>query len=449
MNNLWKMLLTIVLIGMLNQVGFAKVLKGDELRENVIKRLPKLNHTKLEALMQRVGKKPPKNFYNCLCRKDRGGAAPGVGVSYHPEPLKPYDERYSCQHSGPPCMAAGYGCWRFPLPRDKDIWSECIKNSKYDDNSTIIDAIVGEIEVLHKEQNKVKIQKDAEEYCVKFRNKNNKGLLKNIPQEKRIYHLSFESIMQIKKNTALLDTEKFMKEINKYLDAHPNIMPNETDFRIDLGKGEIGLGFDKDGGLIIKELVGKLPNGFEVGVGLEYTQEIGKIKKVQWNGKFKFGFAKETGRLEGKYGIDIDTNKNAQDYYDGDWAKESENRVVRFIENYVSKFDFYIGGALSYGNKNMNIGVESSWNIRQRYSDLLFSDMNKALDDLLENQKNWEKKRHDIIVNEAKQFDIDTRCKTSGQIQKDIWKKWNKIKKSNSNVKRPFSSIKKWKKDYK
>jgi len=443
MYTLWRFIVTVITIGILNQSAFAKVLEGDDLRANITKRLPSLNHTKLQALMQRVGKKPPENFYNCLCRKDGGGAASGVGVSYHPEALKPYTDKWSCHHSGPPCMAQGMGCWRFPLPRDSDIWSYCIEKSKYDDNSTIIDVIVGEIEVLHKEQKKLKIQKDTEEYCVKLRNRNNKGLLKNIPQEKRIYYLSPKSIMQIKKNTAMLDTNKLMKKINKYLDAHPNITPDETDFRIDLGKGEIGMGLDKDGGLIIKELVGKLPNGFEVGVGLEYTQEIGKIKKVQWNGKLKFGFAKETGILEGKYGIDIDTNKRAQDYYDDDWAKESENRVVRFIENYVSKFDFYIGGALSYGDKNVNIGVESSWNVRQRYSDLLFSDMNKALDDLLENQKDWEKKRHYIIVNEAKRFDIDTRCKTSGQIQKDIWKKWNRIKKSNSNAERPFSSIKK------
>lgn len=125
-----------------NQITFAEPLEGDALRKNVTHRLPQLNHTKLEALMQRVGKKAPKNFYNCLCRQDGGGAAMGVGVSYHPKPLEPYNEKYSCNSEGPPCMASGYGCWRFPLPSDAKMWTYCIEHSKYEDNSTIVDAIV-------------------------------------------------------------------------------------------------------------------------------------------------------------------------------------------------------------------------------------------------------------------------------------------------------------------
>jgi hypothetical protein len=152
MNILVKLLSTIIIITIVSQTAFAKQLEGEALRANVIKRLPKLNHTKLQALMQRVGKKPPKNFYNCLCRKDGGGAAMGVSVSYHPEPLKPYDEKYDCQHSGPPCMAQGYGCWRFPLPNDQNMTNFCIEHAIYDDNSTIVDAIVGTIEGLSEER---------------------------------------------------------------------------------------------------------------------------------------------------------------------------------------------------------------------------------------------------------------------------------------------------------
>jgi hypothetical protein len=58
-------------------------------------------------------------------------------------------------------MAQGYGCWRFPLPNDSKIWKDCIEQSKYDDNSTIVDVIVGEVEVLHKEQKSINSSKVA------------------------------------------------------------------------------------------------------------------------------------------------------------------------------------------------------------------------------------------------------------------------------------------------
>jgi len=168
MKILWKMTFASMLTVMLNQIAFAEKLEGDALRKNVTERLPQLNHTKLEALMQRVGKKAPKNFYNCLCRQDGGGAAIGVGVSYHPEALKPYNEKYSCNRAGPPCMAQGYGCWRFPLPSDAKMWNYCIEHHKYDDNSSIVDAIVGEIEVLHIEQKQITYKKLCDEAKIMF-----------------------------------------------------------------------------------------------------------------------------------------------------------------------------------------------------------------------------------------------------------------------------------------
>ncbi|MGE4559007.1 MAG: hypothetical protein AB7E77_02295 [Desulfobulbus sp.] len=103
--------------------------------------LSQLDHAKMQKLMQRVGKQAPKSFYNCLCKADGGGAAMGVGVSYHPEPVKPYDKRYSCNHEGPPCMASGMGCWRFPLPNDEKMWAACLKNYPLED-ATPIDAAV-------------------------------------------------------------------------------------------------------------------------------------------------------------------------------------------------------------------------------------------------------------------------------------------------------------------
>ncbi len=438
-----------VLITMIgNQMAFAEKLEGDALRENVVERLPQLNHTKLEALMERVGKKTPKNFYNCLCQQDRGNAAIGVGVSYHPEPLKPYSDEYECNRPGPPCMAQGLGCWRFPLPSDAKMWDYCIERHKYDDNTTIVDAIIGEIEVLHVEQKNAQEEKELDDYCKKFNKKPSTGLLKDVTQEQRIYRFSKETIQKLDKAIGAVDIDRLIKKLDSFLKEHPDFKPDEVDLRIDLGGdgggGEIAFGFDNEGDIVIKELVGKLPNGVEIGLGLDYTHKPGDIKKVKWNGKAKFGFALEKGaggvQAETKYGIEVDTNKNAEDYYDGVWAKESENSVIRFIENYISKFDFYGGGALGYGNEKMNVGFESSWNLRQRYTNLLFSDMNKALDNLLENQKEWEKKRRTIIADEAKRFNIDTRCLTSGQIQNRIWKEWEKEKIINPEVVRPFSN---------
>ena len=103
--------------------------------------LSQLNHAKMEKLMQRLGKKAPDSFYNCLCRADGGGAAAGVGVSYHPQPVKPYNKRYSCNREGPPCMASGMGCWRFPLPNDEKIWAACMKANPLE-NAAPIDAAV-------------------------------------------------------------------------------------------------------------------------------------------------------------------------------------------------------------------------------------------------------------------------------------------------------------------
>jgi len=161
MKTFYRALFTIMFVFLIGQMLLANQLEGDALRKNITKNLSNLNDKKLNALMERVGKKVPKNFYNCLCKKDGGGAAMGVGVSYHPEILEPYSETYSCNHPGPPCMAQGYGCWRFPLPNDPKDWNYCIEHSKYDDNSTIVDAIYGAMENLHNEQKGIKIAKSC------------------------------------------------------------------------------------------------------------------------------------------------------------------------------------------------------------------------------------------------------------------------------------------------
>lgn len=147
MNILIKLLVTAVITAIVSQTVFAKQLEGEALRTNVIKRLPNLNHTKLQALMQRVGKKAPKGYYQCLCNSY---STMGNGIGYSPNRDK------HCDNTDP-CKGGNWGCASYPLPSDSKVIERCMKRAKYDDNSTIIDAIVGAIDDLHVEQ---KIAKD-------------------------------------------------------------------------------------------------------------------------------------------------------------------------------------------------------------------------------------------------------------------------------------------------
>ena len=51
------------------------------------------------------------------------------------------------------------GCWRFPLPTDSKMWESCINSSKYDDGSTIVDAITGAPNILPNRLNKDELAK--------------------------------------------------------------------------------------------------------------------------------------------------------------------------------------------------------------------------------------------------------------------------------------------------
>lgn len=84
----------------------------------------KLPHDKLMTLLKRIGTTPSQKFMDCLCRAGGYGNS-GTGQFYHPDTLGTYDERYSCQHPGDPCIVQGYGCTRHPLPSDPEAWKSC------------------------------------------------------------------------------------------------------------------------------------------------------------------------------------------------------------------------------------------------------------------------------------------------------------------------------------
>jgi hypothetical protein len=108
-------------------------------KERIIQRLSRLNYDKLEALFDYAGIKQRKDLYKCLCAHAPGVASAGVGLQYHPEP---YDASPACREVGDPCIAVGFGCWRFPLPNDTFTWKRCIEENPVDGNESVVEALL-------------------------------------------------------------------------------------------------------------------------------------------------------------------------------------------------------------------------------------------------------------------------------------------------------------------
>lgn len=105
------------------------VLTGAADEGELIKRVQGLNHAKMQAVFNRLGVHPTLNFYHCLC-KAAGYGSSGTSQLYHPDTIGKYDPRYSCNHPGEPCVVAGYGCTRHPLPSEPDIWEGCMERHR-------------------------------------------------------------------------------------------------------------------------------------------------------------------------------------------------------------------------------------------------------------------------------------------------------------------------------
>lgn len=93
--------------------------KGD-----VLCKLTRLPHDRLMSTLKALGVEPSQGFLNCVCRT-AGYGSPGASQFYDPNTIGEYDVRYACQQPGPPCIVAGYGCTRNPLPRNNKIWIDC------------------------------------------------------------------------------------------------------------------------------------------------------------------------------------------------------------------------------------------------------------------------------------------------------------------------------------
>ncbi|NML75441.1 hypothetical protein HHL25_15020 [Rhizobium sp. S-51] len=113
-------------------------------RKRIEERLALLNKAKLDALLERAGRQPPVDFYACLC--STMWRAGHVGVSYR-------DGK---------CHFSGFGEWDEPLPNDPATWSTCIASQRYEDGSSIVDVLIGEVKTIRDKQKQAEAAKAIE-----------------------------------------------------------------------------------------------------------------------------------------------------------------------------------------------------------------------------------------------------------------------------------------------
>ena len=119
--------------------------KKDIIRKNVLKRISKLNHAKMLALLKRLGKNPPKNYFECLCGVH---SVMGNGYGYYP------NGRGECEGGHGVCLGGNWGCSFAPLPNEAKKVQNCIEKAKYPGNMSITDIIVNRLYKFHEENNK-------------------------------------------------------------------------------------------------------------------------------------------------------------------------------------------------------------------------------------------------------------------------------------------------------
>lgn len=108
--------------------------KNKELESIVVNKLSRLNHVKIKVLMKKLGRESPKSYFQCLCNSY---STMGNSIRYYPNGVSKGD----CKDATDPCLGGNWGCVHYPLPNNPEVIERCIKSAKYDDNSTIVDAI--------------------------------------------------------------------------------------------------------------------------------------------------------------------------------------------------------------------------------------------------------------------------------------------------------------------
>ncbi|MBK5947241.1 hypothetical protein CCR83_12515 [Rhodobacter veldkampii DSM 11550] len=433
-----------------------------------------LPHERQLLVLQSLGVAVPQDYFNCVCRA-AGYGSPGTAQFYHPDTLGDYDKRYSCQHPGPPCIVSGFGCLRHDLPTDPAIFERCAALAGLEGGNpmdNILEALADRANRTALPGNPVVMNADPlgrpQADCAKARAE--AGLAPPaadaVPPEREIYTISPET-MKLLYDVALEPElkQRLINVIREAMAAGHQIIPgDEADLRFDIDAGDYGfeaaVSIDAQKRLHISEIIVKKQ------INKKYADTWGKLNaegglKLSYSdpdeGTFlpgskvtggKVGLSWEYGRIEAKYGIDINTSSKATDYYDGEWRNASENRLVRGLEDVLSNLDFYGGGAVNVKEValpgegiKISVGVESGWKLKDRYSNWVFSDMHEALDDLLDNQKQWEEQRHAYIDREAQRFGIDARCFATGEAISLVHAAYEKAKAADPSIVAPFQTI--------
>jgi hypothetical protein len=119
----------------LSQVGNVNVKDSKNRREKIMENLTALSHDKIQIAFNGLKINPPDNFYNCLCRQAGYGSS-SAAQYYHPGTIGKPDKRYACSQPGEPCVVSGYGCLRYPLPSNSEIWESCMKTNRVNTTKT-------------------------------------------------------------------------------------------------------------------------------------------------------------------------------------------------------------------------------------------------------------------------------------------------------------------------
>jgi hypothetical protein len=196
--------------------------------------------------------------------------------------------------------------------------------------------------------------------------------------------------------------------------------PDQTDLRYDSGGAEVGMTYDssdKERSVKATELTIKLEPS-AIGVSPEVSIPVKSLLSGTDRTGGKLGLVVEGPYGEIKAGTQIDLDKSREDFYTEDVERHKEG-VGTFVDDILSKFDFYYGGALG-----KTVGVESSWSVRESWTRYANRPATEALENErkeLVNQANW---RYSKIAEEAARLGIDPEGKSANELIAEIHGKW-------------------------
>lgn len=97
-----------------------------------------LDHEKQITLIKKLGLPSEGAFYDCVCRTAGYGSS-STHQFYHPAGIP--NSSPSCETGGDPCIVAGFGCMRYPPPRDVAILEACARETAGPEGG-ILDALL-------------------------------------------------------------------------------------------------------------------------------------------------------------------------------------------------------------------------------------------------------------------------------------------------------------------